>query len=58
MFPSLVIQPKWHVQRRGVKVGDVVLGQDSNLVRGEWKMGVISDVTASRDNRVRKVEVT
>ena len=57
VFPNLVIQPKWHVQRRSVKVGDTVLLQDSNVVRGEWKMGVITDTTASRDNRIRKVDV-
>ena len=34
VFPSLVIRPKWHVERRNVKKGDVVLIQDGNAVRG------------------------
>ena len=58
VFPGLVIQPKWHVDRRNATVGDVVLIQDSNVVRGEWKMGVISAVTPSKDDRIRKVDVT
>ena len=58
MFPSLVIQPKWHVARRNVMVGDVVLLQDSNVLRGEWKMGIISEITASKDGLVRRVNVT
>ena len=58
VFPNLVIQPKWHVQRRNVRIGDVVLLQDSNVLRGEWKMGTITDIYTSRDNHVRKAEVT
>ena len=58
IFPSLVIQPKWHVDRRNTQIGDVVLVQDSNLVRGEWKMALVSNILQSKDNRVRKVEVT
>ena len=36
VFPSLCIRPKWHVERRNVMEGDLVLVQDSNAVRGEW----------------------
>ena len=57
VFPTLVIQPKWHVDRRNAQIGDVVLLQDSNLVRGEWKLGRISNIFPSKDNRIRKVEV-
>ena len=39
-------------------VGDVVLLQDSNVVRGEWKMGIVSEVTASKDGLIRRVNVT
>ena len=58
VFPSLVIQPKWHVQKRNVMVGDIVLLQDSNIVRGEWKMGIVSEITASKDGLIRRVNVT
>ena len=58
IFPSLVIHPKWHVQRRNVMVGDVVLLQDSNVVRGEWKMGIVSEVTTSKDCLINRVNVT
>ena len=58
VFPALVIQPKWHVERRNVMEGDVVLVQDSNVVRGEWKMGIITKVTESKDGLVRKADVT
>ena len=58
VFPGLVIEPKWHVEHRNLSAGDVVLIQDSNAVRGKWRMGVVSKVIPSDDNRVRKVDVT
>ena len=37
VFPNLVIQPKWHVEKRNVRVNDVVLIQDTNELRGKYK---------------------
>ena len=56
-FPSLLIQPKWHTMHRDVKVGDIVLVQDSNLTRGNWKLGKIVTVNPSKDGKVRHVDV-
>ena len=56
-FPSLVIQPKWHHEKRDVLVGDIVVIQDSKLPRGQWKLGSISEVTPGRDNKIRRVTV-
>ena len=39
-------------------MGDVVLIQDSNVVRGEWKMRIITTVHPSDDNKVRRVTVS
>ena len=58
VFPALVVQHKWHVEHRNVAVGDVVIIQDSNTIRGEWTKGLISKVIPSQDGKVRKVEVT
>jgi hypothetical protein len=57
VFPGLVVEPKWHTERRNLEIGYVVLVQDSNEVRGEWKMGIVSKVLTSKDTRVRNVEV-
>ena len=57
MFPNLVNVPKWHTERRNIRVGDVVAIQDSNVIRGEWKLGVIENIIDSKDGRVRNVEV-
>ena len=58
VFPSLVIQSKWHTERRNVSAGDVVLLQDSNLVRGKWKMAVVESAELSKDGVVRHVTVS
>ena len=55
--PTLLVRQKWHVQRRNVMVGDVVMMQDSNAIRGEWKLGKISKVEGDKNGVVRKCEV-
>ena len=56
-FPSLVVQSKWHTQRRNLEKGDVVLIQDKSALRGEWKMGRVSKPIVSEDGFVRSCEV-
>ena len=56
-FPSLLANQKWHTEKRNVKIGDVVIVQDSKQIRGNWRLARISDVFPSDDGRVRKVEL-
>ena len=56
-FPSLIIRQKWHHQRRNVQKGDVVLVQDSNAVRGNWRMGIVDEVHPDETGNVRNVQV-
>ena len=37
-FPTLIIRQKWHVKRRNVRVGDIVLVQDMDAFKGVWKL--------------------
>ena len=55
VFPKLLVQPKWHVEKRDLKSGDVVLMQDSNMVRGEWKLALVKTPIKSKDGKVRRV---
>ena len=57
-FPSLIIQQKWHTMKRNLKKGDIVLIQDSNQIRGQWKLGKVSEVFPGEEGIVRKVQVT
>ena len=45
-------------ERGNVKRGDIVLTQDSNAVRGDWRIGIVTDVHPSHDNKVRRVTVS
>ena len=51
VFPNLVFEPKWHPEKRDVKVNNVVMLQDPNLVRGEWTLGVVDKIIDINDGR-------
>ena len=40
-----------------MSIGDVVLVQDANAVRGHWRMGEVCSVTSGRDSLVRDVRI-
>ena len=56
-FPSLIIQQKWHTEKRNLQIGDVCLLKDSNAVRGEWRICRVSSVFPDKHEVVRNVEV-
>ena len=56
-FPSLIIREKWHTSRRNVTVGDIVVMQDTNAVRGEWKIARVYKVYPDEKGVVRKCDV-
>nr|XP_027216220.1 uncharacterized protein LOC113808914 [Penaeus vannamei] len=39
-FPTLIIQQKWHCEKRNLRVGDVVIVQDQNTIKGTWKLAL------------------
>ena len=43
---------------RNLQKGDVVLIQDSNEVRGKWKMGLVEEGINSLDGKVRRVKIS
>ena len=46
------------MDRRNLMKDDVVLIQDNRTLRGEYKMGIITDIFPSDDGKVRSVEVS
>ena len=54
-FHTLIIRQKWHTAVRNLQKGDIVLVQDSNTVRGHWRLAQVSDVLPSSDDKVRDV---
>ena len=57
VFPLLVPRRKWNVDRRNVRVGDIVILADYNAVRGKWWLGRIVQVYSGDDGKVRTVRV-
>ena len=53
MFPQMVARPKWHTSSRNLEKGDIMLVQDSNALRGEWKMARVTEAVAGLDGKVR-----
>ncbi|CAC5379460.1 unnamed protein product [Mytilus coruscus] len=48
---------KWHVSKRNLQVLDLVLVQDNNSFRSNWKLGQIVEAKSSRDGVTRDVTV-
>ena len=54
-FSTLLIRQKWHVERRNLRPGDIVLVPDSSAFRGQWKMAEVLEAEPGRDGKVRDV---
>jgi hypothetical protein len=57
-FPSLIVHQKWHTRHRNLLVGDIVLLQETGLIKGKWKMGKVVKADPSlRDGFVRSIDI-
>lgn len=54
-FPTLTVRQKWHTAQRNLKKGDIVLVQDNDLIRGNWKLAQVLRAEPGRDGKVRDV---
>ena len=57
VFPSLIPRKKWNAEHRNVRVGDFVIVESPNAVRGSWNIGRIVNVYPGQDGKVRNVRV-
>ena len=51
-FPSLLLEQKWHIAKRNVKIGDIVIIKDVKAVRSAWKLGRVSKVSPSSSSSI------
>ena len=56
-FPSLLIRQKWHTARRNLQKGDICVLRDTDSMRGEWRLVVVTSTFPDEHGRVRNVEV-
>ena len=57
VFPTLVPRKKWIVEKRNVRVDDIVVMKDENAVRGSWTVGRVVSVYPGEDGRVRNAKI-
>ena len=57
VFPLLVPRRKWNLEKRNVRIDDIVIVQDGTAIRGKWKVGRVIDVYPRNDGKVRNVKV-
>jgi hypothetical protein len=55
--PKLIARSKWHVQRKRIQQGDVVLIADKQVPRGQWPLRVVLEVRCGRDGLPRSAVV-
>lgn len=56
-FPTLMVRSKWHTDKRNLQKGDVVLIQDTNALKGNWRLGEVEETRPGVDGKVRNVSV-
>lgn len=56
-FPGLIIWSKRHRERRKVKEGDIILTAIDAL-RGDWRIGIVTEAHPSHDNKVQQFNVS
>ena len=55
---TLIVQRKWHVIRRNLRIGDVFIVADKNVLRGEYRLALLKEVFPDRNGVRRGVLVT
>ena len=56
-LPNLMERSKWRVHQPNMKEGDVVLVVNDTAPRGQWLLGRVTKIHASKDDVVRSVRV-
>ena len=57
VFPSLILRKRWNAEHQNVRVGDFVMVESPNAIRGSWNIGRIVNVYPGQDGKVRNVRV-
>ena len=45
--PTLIVRRKWHVNTRNLRPGDVVIVADNNVLRGNYRLGLVQEASIS-----------
>ena len=56
-YSALLVRSKWHTDKRNIRIKDICLLRDSNMVRGDWRLCEVVEVFPDAKKCVRNVEV-
>ncbi|XP_071944680.1 uncharacterized protein [Antedon mediterranea] len=56
-LPLLQHRQKWGMEKRDLKIGDLVLITDNSTPRYQWPLGLVVDVNVGSDGHVRSVHI-
>lgn len=51
-----MVRSKWHTDKRNLQKGDVLM-QDTNALKGNWRLGEVEETRPGVDGKVRNVSV-
>lgn len=54
---NIATRQRWHIAKRNLKVGDIVMDKADDLPRSEWRLARVADTTTDKDGLVRRVKV-
>ena len=54
---NISLRQQWHVPKRNMQVGDIVIVKDDNIPRNEWKLARVVEAREEDDGLVRKVNI-
>ncbi|KAL6463231.1 hypothetical protein MHYP_G00276220 [Metynnis hypsauchen] len=54
---NIATRQRWHVTRRNLQIGDIVMVKDDNSPRNEWQLARILETTMAKDGLVRRVKI-
>ena len=56
-LPTLNRRKKWHQEKADLKINDLVLVLEKDVVRGQWPLGRVLEVFPGPDGHVRVVKI-
>ena len=52
-----MVRSKWHTDKRNLQKGDIVLIQDTNILKGNWRLDAVLETYPGVDGKVRNVSI-
>lgn len=54
---NIMIRQKWHVPKRNIQVGDIVMDVEQTQPRSVWRLGRVSETVIDEDGLVRRAKI-